>query len=106
MAERLQLRMAQAPYLAQIELNKLEAQSRSWFNSGWRPAVGWVLAISLALYYIPQFAMAAVLWSLVCIETGTLVAYPVEIHGLKELLLSMLGLGAIRTYEKVKGKAA
>jgi len=44
-------KMAQEPGLAQVELNKIGAANRSVFVAGWRPAIGWVLALSLGIYY-------------------------------------------------------
>ncbi len=41
---------------AQHEVNALEATHRSVFVAGWRPFIGWVLGMSLAFYYLPQFA--------------------------------------------------
>ena len=55
-------RMAQTPGLAQVELNKVGAGHRSIWVAGWRPAIGRVLALSLALCYIPQSATASYMW--------------------------------------------
>ena len=106
LAEQIMLRIQQRPYLAQVELNKIEAQSRSWFNSGWRPFIGWVLGVSLALYFIPKFALAAFLWVKLCLAKNALLPYPVSLDQLIELLGGMLGLALIRTREKNTGKAA
>lgn len=105
-------RMAQEPGLAQIELNKVGAAHRSIWVAGWRPAIGWVLAVSLALFYIPQFAVASFMWAYLFIDscmsaTGCAVApYPIEsIRGLTELVYGMLGLAGLRTVEKLSGRA-
>lgn len=104
-AERLAAEIQQRPTAAQWETNKIEAGHRSIWVAGWRPAIGWVCAASLASYYIPQFIMGSVLWSIQCWQTGHVVAYPLSIEGLMGLVSSLLGLGAMRTYEKVKGAA-
>lgn len=97
-------KLRQRPLELQGELNKLEAQHRSWFVAGWRPFIGWVCGMSLAFYYIPQFTMASVLWTRACWAQKVLMAYPVsEIDGLMELVLALLGLAAYRTVEKVRG---
>lgn len=98
-------KLLQHPQELQAEINKLEAQHRSTFVAGWRPAIGWVLALSLGLYYIPQFATAAYLWIWACFRAGMVVAFPVsEISGLMELVLAMLGMGTLRTVEKLTNK--
>jgi len=45
-------RLAQEPSIAQIELNKVEAQHKSRFTSGWRPFIGWVCGIALLYNFI------------------------------------------------------
>jgi hypothetical protein len=97
-------KMKQDPHKWQVELNKISAAHRSIFVAGWRPYLGWVLGTSLAFYYLPQFAMASVLWVRVCWETQTLAPYPItDIAGLTQLVLGMLGLAGLRTYEKKAG---
>tara|TARA_R110000744_G_scaffold138384_1_gene249136 strand:- start:58 stop:462 length:405 start_codon:yes stop_codon:yes gene_type:complete len=88
----------------QTEINKLEAGSASLFVSGWRPFIGWVCGVSLACFYIPQYVLGSFIWVKICLEKGSLVAYPLTTEGLMALVTSMLGFGAIRTYEKMKGK--
>ena len=86
--------------LAQIEVNKAEAQSGSIFKGGWRPAVGWVCAIAFAYHFIlkdliifgASFA-GADLPELPEFDMGTLLT----------VLGGMLGIGGLRTYEKQKG---
>ena len=98
-------RLRQHPSELQVELNKVEAKHRSIFVAGWRPALGWVLVLSLGIYYIPQFAIASYLWVWACLEAGKVVEYPVtQISGLLELMGGMLGLATLRTVEKITGK--
>lgn len=79
----------------QVELNKVEAQHRSLFVAAWRPALGWVCVIGLALIFIvnPLLEWAAG-------STGP--EMPTDI--MMELVLGMLGLGTLRTFEKLAGR--
>jgi len=91
----------------QMEVNKAEAAHRSVFVAGWRPYIGWICGTSLGCYFIPQYVLAAVLWIRLSWNAQALLPYPIpEPAGLIALLTGMLGLGALRTVEKVMGKAA
>jgi hypothetical protein len=87
---------------SQIGVNVEEAKSSSLFVSGWRPAVGWVCVFALSYNYVlmPLATWSAKFWypdmQMVALETGELMT----------LLLGMLGLGGLRTAEKIKGVAA
>lgn len=86
----------------QLEVNKVEAENANVFVSGWRPGVGWVCVLGLFSQFIarPFFEFGAHLF-------GYAVQYPnLEIGDLMTLLLGMLGLGAMRTTEKLRGVAA
>lgn len=90
--------------MGQLEVNKVEAANPNVFVSGWRPALGWVGALALACYFIPQYVLAAVLWVKISWAAQTLAAFPIpEPGGLLELVMLMLGAGALRTVEKIKG---
>jgi len=104
-AERLAKEIEQRPLEAQWKTNLAEAQHRSVFVAGWRPAIGWVCALSLASYYIPQYVLGSVIWAMDCWSSHTLKPYPLEINGLMGLVTSLLGMGALRTIEKF-GKVA
>jgi hypothetical protein len=92
--------------MAQVEVNKIEAAHASVFVSGWRPAIGWVCAAAMALYYIPMALVGTGLWAWACIQAGVIVPRPemgiVEIIG---LVTSLLGMGTLRTTEKLNGVA-
>jgi hypothetical protein len=92
--------------MAQVEVNKVEAGHSSVFVAGWRPFIGWVCGVALALYYIPMFIIGMALWIWACLEAGQLVQRPelgvAEIIG---LVMAMLGLGSLRTFEKLNGVA-
>lgn len=99
-------KLQQQPAALQVKLNMVEAQHRTRFVAGWRPFIGWVCGLSLGLYYIPQFAIASILWARICWNTGKLVPYPiVGIDGLLELIGGMLGLALLRTVEKANKSA-
>lgn len=90
--------------LGQLEVNKQEAAHRSIFVAGWRPAIGWVGAVSLACYFIPQYLMASVLWAKTCWGAQAISSFPIsEPGGLIQLVSLMLGVGILRTVEKLKG---
>lgn len=84
----------------QLEINKVEAASTNWFIAGWRPAVGWVGVLALAyaaiLNPVGQF-FAEVVWN----YKGAFPAIDTTVT--MQLLFGLLGLGAYRTIEKVKG---
>ena len=92
--------------LAQVEVNKIEAGHSSVFVAGWRPFIGWVCGVALALYYVPMFIIGMGLWVWACLESGAMVPRPelgvAEIIG---LVMAMLGLGGLRTFEKLHGVA-
>lgn len=85
----------------QLEINKTEAASQSAFTSSWRPAIGWVCALALFVQYI---ARPLLMWA--GLVTGhQWPALPGIDDNLWQLMLGMLGLGGLRTYEKAKGVA-
>jgi hypothetical protein len=92
-------RLAHENAMAQIEVNKTEAQHASVFVSGWRPAVGWICAIALGYHFILQ-PMLTLMLSI----SGITVDLPTfDMTTLTTVLMGMLGFGGLRTYEKIKG---
>ena len=86
---------------AQIEVNKVEAGSTNLFVSGWRPSVGWVCSIALCYHFVLQPLLMFVLSAI-----GKPMELPVfDMTTLTTVLMGMLGLGGLRTYEKVKRSA-
>ena len=104
-AETIIARMAAEPHKAQTEINKIEAGHRSIWVAGWRPGIGWVCAVSLGLYFIPQYSLGAYLWFRMSLAEGKLLEYPISADALMELVIAMLGMGGIRMLEKMAGKA-
>ena len=86
--------------LAQIDTNKTEAAAGT-FRGGWRPFIGWTCGAALAL----QFVVGPVVEWGAAAAGHPLPALPKLDNVLWELLFGMLGLGALRTVEKVKGGA-
>ena len=85
--------------MAQIEVNKIEAQSKHWFVAGWRPCVGWICAFALAYHFILQpFAVFAISLAGLSYDLPEF-----DMNSLMTILLGMLGLGGLRTYEKKQG---
>lgn len=90
----------------QVELNKIEAANASVFVAGWRPAIGWVCAASLAVYYIPRFVMGTTLWCLAAWGQQSLPPLPeMGIGDILGLVGSLLGMSWLRTAEKKAGVA-
>jgi hypothetical protein len=91
-------RHAQELAKGQLEVNKVEAASKSMFVAGWRPAVGWVTVIGMASNYIlipmGNFGLAL---------AGSDIAIPLlQMSEMMPVLLGMLGLGGMRTVEKIQ----
>lgn len=87
--------------LGQLEVNKVEAAAPDLFRGGWRPAVGWTCAGGLFYQLLGRPVlgwMATNLW-------GWSMPPELELDTLLTLLFGMLGLGAYRTIERVRGKA-
>lgn len=91
---------AQQLALAQVQVNLAEAQSSSVFKGGWRPFVGWVCGIALLYHFIltPCILFGV---ALLGIDIPPLPAF--DMSSLLTVLMGMLGLGGLRTFEKTKG---
>ena len=90
---------AQQLSLAQIEVNKAEASSGSFFQGGWRPFVGWVCAVAFAYHFVIQ-PLLIFIFSYAGIEPPDLPEF--EMNTLLTVLGGLLGIGGLRTYEKQK----
>lgn len=99
-AQKQLLEMAAAEGQAQAEINKVEAASESFFVAGWRPAIGWTCAAG----FMYQFLMLPGIQWYIEIKGLKVTSPPTLSDVLMELTMGMLGLGALRTYEKLKGK--
>lgn len=96
-------RYAQELALAQVEVNKAEAASGSVWKGGWRPFVGWVCGTAFAYHFVIQplaiFGLAAY-----GMEVPELPNF--EMGQLMTVLMGMLGLGGLRSFEKYKHVAS
>ncbi len=92
--------------LGQLEVNKAEAQSGNWFAAGWRPFVGWVGGFGLAYSSIIHPILIYV-WAILQ-ANGTIpsdVPAPpaVDTGILTTVLMGMLGIGSMRSFDKKAG---
>ena len=85
-----------ATMTAQTDINKVEAASASIFVSGWRPAIGWVCASAMCYQYLVRPFVTAFYPAL---------TFPGLDDNLWQLMMAMLGMGGLRTFEKVQGVA-
>lgn len=84
--------------LAQLEINKEEAKG-GWFRAGWRPLIGWICGTAFAYNFV---VLPLLTWG------ATLAKIPAppsafDLTIMMPVLLGMLGLGGMRSYEKAKG---
>lgn len=84
----------------QIEVNKAEASHRSMFVAGWRPFVGWTCGVALAWHFVIQ-PLIVFISAYFAVQLPTLPTF--DMDSLMTVLLGMLGLGGLRTYEKKSG---
>ena len=83
----------------QLEVNRVEAGHRSMFVAGWRPFIGWTCGAAFCWHFVllPIAALALT-------AAGVPVELPAfDISTLSTVLMGLLGLGGLRTYEKLKG---
>ena len=82
----------------QADINKQEASSDNLFVAGWRPFIGWVCGVAFAYHFVAQPLLAFAL-----ANTGHTVALPqFQMDELSTVLMGMLGLGGLRTIEKLR----
>ena len=102
-ADMLMEQVKNKPKLAAIALNTAQARHKNWFVAGGRPALLWVAAIGLFQFYVPQYTMAAILWTRLSWNAQEILPYPVTPEGLLELVALAIGLGTIRHFGKKDG---
>lgn len=91
--------LEQALNQGQIEINKKEAEHGSIFVAGWRPFIGWVCGVGFAYHFVGHPLLEwVVAYKEIAVEVPKL-----HTDYLLELTLAMLGMGGLRTYEKLKG---
>jgi hypothetical protein len=100
--EKAQLAAAVALVQGQLSINQVEAANPSVFVSGWRPFIGWVCGCACAWNWIGLPITKAII-----IAVGyKLDLAPASLTEMMPVLLGMLGLGGLRTVEKINGVAA
>ena len=100
--EKQQLAAAVMVVQGQLDINKVEASNPSVFVSGWRPALGWICGAACAWNWIglPIFKVA-IAFTAYKIEVS-----PANMTEMMPILMGMLGLGGLRTLEKINNVAA
>jgi len=96
------LRLQQAGALAQVAVNQAEASNPSVFVSGWRPAIGWICGAACAWNWLglPITKMA------LAYAGHEISLSPADLTEMLPVLMGMLGLGGLRSWEKINGAAA
>lgn len=96
-----QMDAALASVQQQIDINKIEAASPNVFVSGWRPSIGWICGAAFGLHFVilPVLGWLAVLFG------HDPIVVPFDMDTLMTVLMGLLGLGGLRTFEKVRGVA-
>ena len=92
--------IARLPALREIEDRLAEAAERALFIAGWRPTIGWVCALALTWAFLLQ---PVALWIVATFALDATVPAIVTDH-LLELVLAMLGIAGLRTFEKTKAR--
>jgi hypothetical protein len=91
---------SQEAMLAQVEVNKAEAESGSVFKGGWRPFIGWVCGAAFAYHFVLQpFIVFGV--TVAGVQVPELPTF--DMGSLMTVMMGMLGLGGLRSYEKKQG---
>jgi hypothetical protein len=86
----------------QLQVNAAEATHRTIFVAGWRPFIGWVCGFALVFHYIIRPLLP---WLMQVFGLQAQPIPPLDMADLITILLGMLGLGGLRTFEKVQGVA-
>jgi len=86
---------------AQTDVNKVEAAHKSIFVAGWRPFVGWTCGSAFALHFV--VIPLANFFMVVFKQPQVLITF--DVQTLMTVLMGLLGMGGLRTFEKIKGVA-
>lgn len=95
-AEVILMKVQQEPDKWQALTNQLESTHRSIFVAGWRPFIGWICGVGIGCHFV---FFPIILWA-AALGGKTLNMPQLEFAELMTLVISLLGLGATRTYEK------
>lgn len=93
-----ELRLILSADQSQNSINQTEASHRELFVAGWRPFIGWVCGVAFGYHFVIQPILAFVI-----ANSGSEVRLPVfDMDALFTVLMGMLGLGGLRTFEKIR----
>lgn len=101
-AEAVLAKIRQRPQLLQAEINKIEAGHRSVFVAGWRPFIGWACGSALVYSFIARDLIA---WGMSVWAPAIEPPPELAMQHLVSILMALLGLGGLRTVEKLRGRA-
>ena len=91
-------RHAQELAKGQLEVNKTEAAHKSLFVAGWRPFIGWICGVAM----LANFLLIPMANFVLDVSGSTNTIPLIELETMMPVLMGMLGLGAMRSFEKVK----
>jgi len=97
----LMAKIRQKPQLLQAEINRVEAGHRSLFVAGWRPFIGWVCGVG----FLWAFLLHPLFEWVVLIRGFGITAPAIVTDNMMELVLALLGLGTLRSVEKMTGRS-
>jgi len=100
--ERMLLKAVAEAGRVQAEINKVEAAHKSLFVAGWRPFIGWICGLSLMWAFV---GYPIAVWALNLMGCYEVEVPKIETDVLFQLVLAMLGMGGLRTFEKIRGVA-
>lgn len=83
---------------SQTQINEEEAKNTNLFVSGWRPFIGWVCGVAFAYHFILQPLLAFIITA----HGGEVKLPQFDMGALSTVLMGMLGLGGLRTIEKIR----
>jgi len=85
--------------LSQIQVNQEEAKSENLFKSGWRPSIGWACSLT----FILNFVLFPIINYFLVMFGHQAILIPFDTNTLMTVLGGLLGIGGLRTIEKIKG---
>jgi hypothetical protein len=87
--------------MAQLAINKAEAESTSLFKGGWRPYIGWTCGTAFSLHFV----IFPIVDKITAMFGNQPVSIPFDMNTLLTVLFALLGIGGMRSWEKYKGVA-
>lgn len=101
---RLQVEL-QKPHMQQAMISLAEANHPNWFVAGWRPGIGWVCAMCLLYHWLLKDIAKMIMVS-VGMDAEVIALLPkIDGTAITGLVMALLGMGGLRTYEKMQGRA-